>query len=71
METTNLQTYTAEDLLNLPEDGFRYELVRGELIKMALPGAEHGRNLFLTEEDTLDGGDVVPEWTIPVKALFV
>ncbi len=36
------QVFTAEDLLMMPDDGFRYELVRGELIKMVPPGGEHG-----------------------------
>ena len=35
--TTKLMT--AEELLEMPEDGFRYELVRGELVKM--PPAGH------------------------------
>src|ERR1700737_1433534 len=34
---------TAEDLWNLPDDGFRHELVKGELRMMVPPGAEHGR----------------------------
>jgi len=33
---------TAEELLAMPSDGFRYELVRGELRQMAPPGEEHG-----------------------------
>lgn len=33
---------TAEELLRMPDDGFRYELVRGELVKMPLACAEHG-----------------------------
>jgi Uma2 family endonuclease len=33
---------TAEQLLQMPDDGFRYELVRGELIKMTPGGGEHG-----------------------------
>ena len=33
---------TAEELLRKPEDGFRYELVKGELRKMAPAGSEHG-----------------------------
>jgi Uma2 family endonuclease len=33
---------TADDLLQLPDDGWRYELVRGELRKMAPSGDEHG-----------------------------
>ncbi len=34
---------TAEDLLRMPEDGFCYELIRGELRKMSPPGYKHGR----------------------------
>ncbi len=33
---------TAEELLRLPDDGFRYELFRGELRQMAPAGEEHG-----------------------------
>jgi len=33
---------TADELLHLPDDGFRYELVRGELRKMSPSGADHG-----------------------------
>jgi len=33
---------TAEDLFRMPEDGFRYELVRGELIQMPPAGEEPG-----------------------------
>ena len=35
---------TAEELLDMPDDGHRYELVRGELRKMAPAGARHGRS---------------------------
>ena len=35
---------TAEELLKMPDDGYRYELVRGELRKMAPAGARHGRS---------------------------
>ncbi|MCY4364661.1 MAG: Uma2 family endonuclease [Chloroflexi bacterium] len=35
---------TAEELLDMPGDGYRYELVRGELQKMAPAGARHGRS---------------------------
>jgi Uma2 family endonuclease len=34
---------TADDLLRMPDDGWRYELVRGELRRMPLPGFRHGR----------------------------
>jgi len=32
----------AEDLFTLPDDGFRYELVKGELRRMPPSGGEHG-----------------------------
>ena len=35
---------TAEELLNMRDDGFRYELVRGELRKMPLAGHVHGKH---------------------------
>ena len=34
---------TAADLEQLPDDGFRYELVRGEVRKMTPAGNEHGK----------------------------
>jgi Uma2 family endonuclease len=34
---------TADELLRLPADGWRYELVRGELRKVSASGARHGR----------------------------
>ena len=33
---------TADELLRYPDDGFRYELVKGELKEMAPTGNEHG-----------------------------
>lgn len=41
--TTTTRPMTAEELLNMPDDGFRYELIKGELRKMAPAGYEHGR----------------------------
>lgn len=38
-----VQLLTADELLAMPDDGFRYELVDGELRKMALAGSQHGR----------------------------
>src|ERR1041384_8023435 len=34
---------TEEELLRMPDDGYRYELVEGVLWQMALNGCEHGR----------------------------
>jgi Uma2 family endonuclease len=42
MATAN-QLITAEELLRMPDDGYRYELVRGDLRRMALAGHLHGR----------------------------
>jgi Uma2 family endonuclease len=41
--STTIETITAERLLRMPDDGFRYELVRGELRKMSPAGHKHGR----------------------------
>ncbi len=40
--TTQTKLMTAEELFDMPDDGCRYELVRGELIKMPPPGLYHG-----------------------------
>lgn len=42
MSTTITKPTTADELLAMPDDGFCYELVKGELIRMSPPGAEHG-----------------------------
>src|SRR5436309_542072 len=34
---------TADDLLRMPDDGFRYELVQGEVRRMSPAGFHHGR----------------------------
>ena len=40
--TTQAKLMTAEELFNMPDDGYRYELVRGELRKMAPASFFHG-----------------------------
>ncbi len=40
---TATKTWTVEDLLAMPDNGMRHELVRGELIEMGRPGNRHGR----------------------------
>ena len=43
MSATITKPMTAAELLAMPDDGYRYELVKGELIRMAPPpGSEHG-----------------------------
>ena len=41
--TTKTASVSAEELLRLPDDGNRYELVAGELRMMSPAGARHGR----------------------------
>lgn len=41
--TAQTQLMTAAELLQLPDDGCRYELVRGELRQMIPAGHKHGR----------------------------
>lgn len=43
METRLDKTYTIEEFLNLPNDGKRYELVRGKLVEMAPTSRKHGK----------------------------
>lgn len=40
---TKAKLMTAEELLEMPDDGFRYELVRGVLRQMAPAGHTHGK----------------------------
>lgn len=41
--STTTRLMTAEELLQMPDDGFSYELVEGELRQMAPAGYEHGK----------------------------
>ena len=43
MSAVETKPVTAEELLRLPDDGFRYELVAGELRRMPPAGHNHGR----------------------------
>lgn len=40
--STATRITTADELLHMPDDGYRYELVEGELRKMTPAGSEHG-----------------------------
>jgi Uma2 family endonuclease len=39
--STTTRRMTADELLHMPEDGYKYELMNGELIQMSPTGAEH------------------------------
>jgi Uma2 family endonuclease len=41
--TTEQQLYTIQDVLALPDDAHRYELVQEELRRMSPAGRKHGR----------------------------
>jgi Uma2 family endonuclease len=43
MSTTSTALMSAEELMRLPDDDLRHELINGELITMPLPGLPHGR----------------------------
>lgn len=40
--TTTTRTITIEELEAMPDDGYRYELIRGELIRMSPVAFDHG-----------------------------
>ncbi len=42
MSTTTTHLMTAEDLLNMPDDGNRHELIKGELLTMSPANDQHG-----------------------------
>ncbi|MDQ4127249.1 MAG: Uma2 family endonuclease [Actinomycetota bacterium] len=56
------QQVGAEELLHMPDDGFRYELVRGELRQMTPAGNVHGRVAV--------GSDEVPRFELAVREIF-
>jgi len=43
MSTTSTALMTAEELMQLPDDDLRHELINGELIEMPLPKLPHSR----------------------------
>jgi Uma2 family endonuclease len=45
---------TADELLRLPEDGWRYELVEGRLVRMTPAGIRHGEIVLLLGGAVLD-----------------
>jgi Uma2 family endonuclease len=53
--SATIQLVTADELFTMPRDGFRYELVKGELIKMSPAGTEHGAIIFRTGSPRASG----------------
>ena len=43
MALETVTTMTADELLAMPSDGYRYELIRGELRQMSPAGSQHGK----------------------------
>ena len=43
MALETVTTMTADELLAMPDDGYRYELIKGELRQMSPAGRKHGR----------------------------
>jgi Uma2 family endonuclease len=43
MALQTVATMTADELLVMPHNGYRYELIKGELRQMAPAGRQHGR----------------------------
>ena len=61
----------AEDLLRMPNDGFRYELVRGELRRMSPAGNEHGRIAAnITGSLVPHPGKTISEQSMPPRRVF-
>jgi len=64
VSSTITRSVTADELLAMPDDGYRYELVKGELIRMSPAGNEHGRiaaritSQLLVHVDANDLGEV-------------
>lgn len=65
MSTTTTHLMTAEDLANMPDDGLRHELIKGELLTMSLPKREHARvcaNLIIILGNHVKANDLGEVW---------
>ena len=45
MALETVATMTADELLAMPDDGYRYELIKGEVRQMSHAGSQHGKML--------------------------
>lgn len=59
-----------EKVLGWLEAGCRMVLIADQKNKTVSVRRHQSQVLILTEEDTLDGGDVVPGWELPVADVF-
>jgi Uma2 family endonuclease len=58
--STKTRLMTADEFLEMPDDGLLHELVRGEVVTMSLPGGRHG-------EVTLEIGRLIANHAKPSK----
>ena len=73
---TTAKLITADELLMMPGDDYHYELVRRVLTEPLPPHFDVTRHRpgqqpeVLGEDDILDGGDLLPGFSVPVWQLF-
>ena len=70
MTTTIDRPITADELLEMPDDGFRYELVVLPQTRTVTCYRSRSDIRVLGEGESLEGGDVVPGWVLPISDLF-
>jgi Uma2 family endonuclease len=76
--TVDTRLFTADELLRLPEDGSRYELVEGELKKMSplwkrlvqVHRSSGTETIATTVADVLEVDEVVPGWRLPLDDIY-
>ena len=75
--TTNpieAKRYTVDDLLVMPDDGKRYELINGEIVEMGTSSQKHSTlgafTAELDESGTLDASNVIPGFKIELIEMF-
>ena len=69
--TTKTKPVTAEELLNVPDDGFRYELVDPERRSITVYRSRENIRILPAEAgDVADGAGVVTGWRLSLAELF-
>jgi len=61
------KAWTDQELMALPDDGNKYELVNGELV---MGNQKFQPDRLLSSVDILSGEEILPEFTFPVADLF-